>query len=150
MTPVSVARQSLSDGRKPSMTRERDERMWNLAYRLAQSGKHRNYRMGVAGVWVSPSATIFIRRASPRKAGRHLSGSTKWFRKCLQRVHRRALILVTSIGGSLFWTNGWITAGTAGRWNNGRLAPIGWRHRDLRINAERRTDNALAAVELLA
>jgi hypothetical protein len=25
------------------MTRERDERMWNLAYRLAQSGKHRNY-----------------------------------------------------------------------------------------------------------
>jgi hypothetical protein len=107
------------------MTRERDERMWNLAYRLAQSGKHRNYRMGVAGVWVSPSATIFIRRASPRKAGRHLSGSTKWFRKCLQRVHRRALILVTSIGGSLFWTNGWITAGTAGRWNNGRLAPSG-------------------------
>ena len=26
------------------MTRERDERMWNLAYRLAQSGVHRNYR----------------------------------------------------------------------------------------------------------
>ena len=26
------------------MTRERDERMWNLAYRLAQSGEHRNYR----------------------------------------------------------------------------------------------------------
>jgi hypothetical protein len=25
------------------MTRERDERMWNLAYRLAQSGEHRNY-----------------------------------------------------------------------------------------------------------
>jgi len=24
------------------MTRERDERMWNLAYRLAQSGEHRN------------------------------------------------------------------------------------------------------------
>jgi hypothetical protein len=26
------------------MTRERDERMWNLAYRLAQSGEYRNYR----------------------------------------------------------------------------------------------------------
>ena len=26
------------------MTRERDERMWNLAYRLAKSGEHRNYR----------------------------------------------------------------------------------------------------------
>ena len=26
------------------MTRERDERMWNLAYRLAQSGDHRNYQ----------------------------------------------------------------------------------------------------------
>jgi hypothetical protein len=26
------------------MSRERDERMWNLAYRLAQSGEHRNYR----------------------------------------------------------------------------------------------------------
>jgi hypothetical protein len=26
------------------MTRERDERMWNLAYRLAESGEHRNYR----------------------------------------------------------------------------------------------------------
>ena len=26
------------------MTRERDERMWNLAYRLAWSGEHRNYR----------------------------------------------------------------------------------------------------------
>jgi hypothetical protein len=25
------------------MTRERDERMWNLAYRLAESGEHRNY-----------------------------------------------------------------------------------------------------------
>jgi hypothetical protein len=25
------------------MTRERDERMWNLAYRLAQSGEYRNY-----------------------------------------------------------------------------------------------------------
>jgi hypothetical protein len=26
------------------MTRERDERMWNLAYRLAASGEHRNYQ----------------------------------------------------------------------------------------------------------
>jgi hypothetical protein len=26
------------------MTRERDERMWNLAYRLARSGKYRNYQ----------------------------------------------------------------------------------------------------------
>ena len=26
------------------MTRECDERMWNLAYRLAQSGEHRNYQ----------------------------------------------------------------------------------------------------------
>ena len=26
------------------MTRERDERMWNLAYRLAESGEHQNYR----------------------------------------------------------------------------------------------------------
>ena len=26
------------------MTRERDERMWNLAYRLAKTGEHRNYR----------------------------------------------------------------------------------------------------------
>ena len=26
------------------MTRERDERMWNLAYRLARSGEHRNYQ----------------------------------------------------------------------------------------------------------
>jgi hypothetical protein len=26
------------------MTRERDERMWNLAYRLARSGEYRNYR----------------------------------------------------------------------------------------------------------
>jgi hypothetical protein len=26
------------------MTRERDERMWRLAYRLAQSGEHRNYQ----------------------------------------------------------------------------------------------------------
>ena len=26
------------------MTRERDERMWNLAYRLAECGEHRNYR----------------------------------------------------------------------------------------------------------
>jgi len=29
---------------RPSMTRECDERMWNLAYRLAQSGEHRNYQ----------------------------------------------------------------------------------------------------------
>ena len=29
---------------RPSMTRERDERMWNLAYRLAQSGEHQNYQ----------------------------------------------------------------------------------------------------------
>ena len=36
--------QSPSADRKPSMTRECDERMWNLAYRLAQSGKHRNYQ----------------------------------------------------------------------------------------------------------
>jgi hypothetical protein len=26
------------------MTRECHERMWNLAYRLAQSGEHRNYQ----------------------------------------------------------------------------------------------------------
>jgi hypothetical protein len=26
------------------MTRERDERMWNSAYRLAQSGEYRNYQ----------------------------------------------------------------------------------------------------------
>jgi hypothetical protein len=26
------------------MTRERDERMWNLAYRLAQSGQYQNYQ----------------------------------------------------------------------------------------------------------
>ena len=26
------------------MTRECDERMWNLAYRLARSGEHRNYQ----------------------------------------------------------------------------------------------------------
>ena len=26
------------------MTRECDERMWNLSYRLAQSGEHRNYQ----------------------------------------------------------------------------------------------------------
>ena len=26
------------------MTRECDERMWNLAYRLAQSGEHQNYQ----------------------------------------------------------------------------------------------------------
>ena len=26
------------------MTRERDERMWRLAYRLARSGEHRNYQ----------------------------------------------------------------------------------------------------------
>jgi hypothetical protein len=36
--------QSLSDDRRPSMTRECDERMWNLAYRLARSGEHRNYQ----------------------------------------------------------------------------------------------------------
>ena len=29
---------------RPSMTRERDERMWRLAYRLARSGEHRNYQ----------------------------------------------------------------------------------------------------------
>jgi hypothetical protein len=29
---------------RPSMTRECDERMWNLAYRLAQSGEHQNYQ----------------------------------------------------------------------------------------------------------
>jgi hypothetical protein len=29
---------------RPSMTRERDERMWNLAYRLAKSGEHLNYQ----------------------------------------------------------------------------------------------------------
>ena len=26
------------------MTRERDERMWNLAFRLAESDEHRNYQ----------------------------------------------------------------------------------------------------------
>ena len=26
------------------MTRERDERMWNLAYRLAESGEHRDHQ----------------------------------------------------------------------------------------------------------
>jgi hypothetical protein len=36
--------QSLSDDRRPSMTRECDERMWNLAHRLARSGEHRNYQ----------------------------------------------------------------------------------------------------------
>jgi hypothetical protein len=29
---------------RSSMTRECDERMWNLAYRLAQSGEHQNYQ----------------------------------------------------------------------------------------------------------
>jgi len=29
---------------RPSMTRECDERMWNLAYRLARSGEHQNYQ----------------------------------------------------------------------------------------------------------
>jgi hypothetical protein len=29
---------------EPSMARECDERMWNLAYRLARSGEHRNYQ----------------------------------------------------------------------------------------------------------
>jgi hypothetical protein len=29
---------------RSSMTRESDERMWNLAYRLAKSGEHRDYR----------------------------------------------------------------------------------------------------------
>jgi len=29
---------------RPSMARECDERMWNLAYRLAQSGEHQNYQ----------------------------------------------------------------------------------------------------------
>ena len=29
---------------RPSMTRECDERMWNLAYRLAQSGEHQNHQ----------------------------------------------------------------------------------------------------------
>ena len=28
----------------PNMTRECDERMWNLAYRLAQSGEHQDYQ----------------------------------------------------------------------------------------------------------
>jgi hypothetical protein len=32
------------DVMRPSMTRECDERMWNLAYRLAQSGEHQNYQ----------------------------------------------------------------------------------------------------------
>jgi hypothetical protein len=34
--------QALQDDMRPSMTRECDERMWNLAYSLAQSGEHRN------------------------------------------------------------------------------------------------------------
>jgi hypothetical protein len=29
---------------RSSMARECDERMWNLAYRLAQSGEHQNYQ----------------------------------------------------------------------------------------------------------
>ena len=32
------------DVMRPSMTRECDERMWNLAYRLARSGEHQNYQ----------------------------------------------------------------------------------------------------------
>ena len=32
------------DVMRPSMTRECDERMWNLAYRLAQSGEHKDYQ----------------------------------------------------------------------------------------------------------
>jgi hypothetical protein len=32
------------DFMRPSMTRECEERMWNLAYRLAQSGEHQNYQ----------------------------------------------------------------------------------------------------------
>src|SRR5258707_2541089 len=39
-----LALSSLSDDRRPSMTREFDERMWNLAYRLARSAEHQNYQ----------------------------------------------------------------------------------------------------------
>src|SRR3982074_3429486 len=50
------------------MSRECNERMWNLAYRLAHCGgasKLPGYRMGIAGVWVSPSAPTIIPRTSP-------------------------------------------------------------------------------------
>ena len=33
--------------------------------------------MGIAGVWVSPSAPTSVRRASPRKAGRHMRRGTE-------------------------------------------------------------------------
>ena len=39
---MTTATQALQDDMSPSMTRECDERMWNLAYSLAQSGEHRN------------------------------------------------------------------------------------------------------------
>jgi hypothetical protein len=52
--------------------------------------------------------------------------------------------------GVSFGTDSGISPWAAGRRNNWRPAPTGWRHRDLPIDAERRTDNALAAFKLLA
>ena len=59
--------QSLSDDRKPTMSRECNERMWNLAYRLARCGEHRNYQAiewELQAFGYPPSAPAIIPRAS--------------------------------------------------------------------------------------
>jgi hypothetical protein len=59
--------------------RECDERMWNLAYSLAQSGEHRNCQAiewAITGVWAFQSTPIVTPRASSRKTGRHVHRSS--------------------------------------------------------------------------
>jgi len=84
------------------MTRECDERMWNLAYRLARSGEHRNYQ---AIEWELrafgyPQARQLLDHERVREG---LDGmcaeAQKGIRNCLEVPDRGSLILAASVGG---------------------------------------------------
>src|SRR6266487_3410934 len=80
--------QSLSDDRRPSMTRECDERMWNLAYRLARSGEHRDYQ---AIEWElhafgHPQAHQLLDHEQARERLNGLCAEARKIRKCLEHA----------------------------------------------------------------
>jgi hypothetical protein len=74
------------------MTRERDERMWNLAYRLAESGEHRNYRAIEWELQASgyPRARQLLYGERVRERLDDMCAeSRKGFRNCLEVLDRR-------------------------------------------------------------
>jgi len=78
------------------MTRERDERMWNLAYRLAESGEHRDHR---AIEW-ELRAFGYPRAAQlPSESAKGWRRISQWLPKRLEVPGRGSIIFAASVGG---------------------------------------------------